>query len=144
MTKTVSYSYQMEGHETLYNADLDFYWSLPERKEEYWEQDKDISGHVTRSRSIPRPDPITALIASGTAILSSAGLASAIKAYLLRHKTKISIKDRASQIEVVYEGPRLKEAAAEINGVLETMSEYLDLRAEKLPRARRKPPTTQK
>jgi hypothetical protein len=124
----------MEGHDTLYNADLDFYWGLPDHKEEYQEERKDVFGYVTRVPSIPRPDVLTLLVASGTAILSSAGLAGAIKAYLLRHKTKISIEDRGSQLKVAYEGPRLKNSKLEIKEILDTMSDYIDIRAEKLPR----------
>jgi len=137
----VSYSYQMQGHDTLYNADVDFYRSIPAFKEEYREPHKDTFGRVSWKPAVPAPDVLAALIASGTAILSSTGLATAIKAYLRSRRTKISLKDLGSEIEVAYEGPNLKESISDIEAALETMSKHIDIRAEKLQRAHAKSPT---
>src|SRR5262249_53333267 len=107
-----------------------FYQSLPNYHETYREEGK--SGLAP---AIPRPDIYSLLSVSGTAILSSIVLATAIKSWLQSRNTKITIEESKSKTKVTYEGPNLNDPVSKIQELLEGMKgNALDIRAEHLDR----------
>src|SRR5262249_37576300 len=97
----VHVSFQMVGHTTLYAADVAFYRSLPN----YTETARDAGSAGSDRIVVPRPNMWDFLQFTGGAVLSSTVLATAIKAWLQSHKTKITVTETKSMTKITYEGP---------------------------------------
>src|SRR6266446_1898298 len=108
-------NYQMGGHATLDGHDIRFYWSIPNYRETYLEEKRGQSRWVP---AVPRPDMVSLLSVTGSAVLSSTVLAAAIKAWLQSRRTKITItatrSKTQSKTQVTYEGPHLNDSVSEI------------------------------
>lgn len=113
---SIKYSYRMEGHFTISGDDTGFYSSLPNTQENYLNTQ---SGR----REIPGPDMGQLITVLGSAVLSSTVLANAIKACLEYRKTKISISIEGAKKTLTFEGPNLKKSQAEIEKLIESLSD---------------------
>jgi galactitol-specific phosphotransferase system IIB component len=130
--------YRMEGHSTLGGHEISFYQSLPGYKETHREERRKSDGSLTMTPAIPRPNIQTVLSVSGSAILSSTVLATAIKTWLQSRRSKITISQTKTTTTVTYEGPDLKDSVSDIKTVLEVMAnkspnQPLEIKAEVVP-----------
>jgi hypothetical protein len=119
---TVHYSYS-ELKIGLGIADRDFFKQFSNLKE------------VVRSsdgRSVPKGDVGNYLIFAGSAVLSSATFAAAVKAWIEGRRRKIVVTVGDKKIE--YEGPNLSRDIKEIEGMMDKLAEE-DPRGSLLVRA---------
>jgi hypothetical protein len=106
--------YRLEGHSATGGADPFFYRTLPNVDNKY-------VNTKTGKPELPRQDTVQLITVLGSALLSSTLLATAIKAWLMSRRVKISVSVEGKKEKVTFEGPNLKKTIPQIEELINVL-----------------------